>query len=76
MGQTSYSLFLLHFPIWLVVAAAWARLGWTSAPAAVAGLLLAYAGSVAAAFAFHRFVEEPAATLSRRVGRNLTRTPR
>lgn len=76
MGQTSYSLFLLHFPILLVVAAAWARLGWTSAPAAVAGLLLAYAGSVAAAFAFHRFVEEPAATLSRRVGRNQTRTPR
>lgn len=64
MGRTSYSLFLVHFPVLLVVSALWARLGWTSPPAALAGLLVAFIGSVVLAFAFHRYVEKPAAALS------------
>lgn len=66
MGRTSYSLFLVHFPVPLLVSAFWARLRWTSAPAALAGLFLAFTASVAAAFVFHRFVEKPAAALARR----------
>jgi peptidoglycan/LPS O-acetylase OafA/YrhL len=65
IGKTSYSLFLVHFPVLVLVAGAWARLGWTSAPAAVAGLLVAFAGSVVTAFAFYRFVEQPAGALTR-----------
>lgn len=68
MGQVSYSLFLVHFPVLVLVAAVWARLGWSSPPAALAGLLTAFTGSVAASFAFHRYVEQPAALLSRRRG--------
>jgi peptidoglycan/LPS O-acetylase OafA/YrhL len=69
MGKTSYSLFLVHFPVLVLVAGAWARLGWTSPPAAVAGLLTAFAASVAISFAFHRHIEKPAAQLSRRWGK-------
>jgi len=66
LGRVSYSLFLVHFPVLVVVAGLWARLGWTAPGAAVAGLLTAFVGSVALAFAFHRFVEGPAANISRR----------
>ncbi len=68
LGRVSYSLFLVHFPVLVAVAGLWTRLGWTSPRAAVAGLLTAFVGSVALAFAFHRFVEGPAANISRRWG--------
>ena len=68
MGKASYSLFLVHFPVLVLVAGLWARLGWTSPPAAIAGLLTAFAASVATSFAFHRYIEQPAAQLSRRWG--------
>lgn len=68
MGRVSYSLFLVHFPVLALVSSVWARLGWSSPMAAIAGLLTAFAASVAGAFAFHRCVEEPAAALSRRWG--------
>ena len=61
MGKVSYSLFLVHFPVLVLVAGLWARLGWTSPPAAIAGLLTAFIGSLAVSFAFHRFIESPAA---------------
>lgn len=69
MGKASYSLFLVHFPVLVFVAGLWARLGWTSPPAAIAGLLTAFAASVATSFAFHRHIEQPAAQLSRRWGK-------
>ncbi len=68
MGRVSYSLFLVHFPILIIVATIWERLGWTSPATAFAGLLTAFTVSVAAAFAFHHFIELPAAALSRRWG--------
>jgi peptidoglycan/LPS O-acetylase OafA/YrhL len=58
----------VHFPVLVMVAGLWARLGWTSPPAAIAGLLTAFAASVATSFAFHRYIEQPAAQLSRRWG--------
>jgi peptidoglycan/LPS O-acetylase OafA/YrhL len=66
LGQISYSLFLIHFPVLVAVGALWARLGWTAPAAAVAGLLVAFLLSIAAAFAFHRWVEVPASHLTRR----------
>ena len=66
LGQVSYSLFLVHFPVLVAVSAIWARLGWTSPAAAVAGLLAAFLLSIAAAFVFHRWVEVPAGHLTRR----------
>ncbi len=66
LGQISFSLFLIHFPVLVLVGALWARLEWTSPEAAVAGLLTAFAASLFAAWAFHRWVEAPAARLSRR----------
>jgi peptidoglycan/LPS O-acetylase OafA/YrhL len=72
LAQTSYSVFLIHFPVCLVVNAAFSRF----APAApywqAAGMAVAWGASVAAGAAFHRWVEVPlghAVTLAaRRVG--------
>jgi peptidoglycan/LPS O-acetylase OafA/YrhL len=64
----SYSLFLVHFPILIMVATVWQRFGWTSPHAAVAGLLAAVIASVASSFAFHHYIERPATDLSRRWG--------
>ena len=66
LGRVSYSLFLVHFPVLVLVAAVWARLGWTSPWAAVAGLGAAFALSVAAALAFFRWVEAPAGRVAKR----------
>jgi peptidoglycan/LPS O-acetylase OafA/YrhL len=66
MGRASYSLFLVHFPVLIIVSTVWERLGWISPSAAVAGLLVAFTASVAASFAFHHYIELSAAGLSRR----------
>ena len=41
LGKISFSLFLVHFPVLVLVGALWARLGWTAPEMAVAGLLVA-----------------------------------
>lgn len=66
LGRVSYSLFLVHFPVLVLVAAVWARLGWTSPWAAVAGLASAFALSLAVALAFFRWVEAPAGRVAKR----------
>ena len=66
MGQVSYSLFLVHFPVLIAVATVWERLGWTSPAYAVVGLFAAFLASAAAAFAFHRYIEIPVAGLLRK----------
>ncbi len=66
MGKVSYSLFLVHFPVLVLVATVWQRFGWTSPSQAVAGLLTAFLSSVAASFVFHRYIELSAAGLSRK----------
>lgn len=67
LGRISYSLFLIHFPVLVVVASIWERLGWTSPAASWAGLMTAFAGSIAAALGFYRVIEAPSAALSRRL---------
>jgi peptidoglycan/LPS O-acetylase OafA/YrhL len=61
LGDMSYSLFLVHYPVCLVVNAAFGR-WWPADPAAnVIGLLLAWGLSLLAGALFHRHVEKPAA---------------
>jgi peptidoglycan/LPS O-acetylase OafA/YrhL len=66
LGKISYSLFLIHFPVLVVVSAVWARLGWNTPELAVAGLLAAFALSLVSAAGFHRWIETPAARLARK----------
>ena len=65
-GRTSYSLFLVHFPVLLVVATIWTQLHWQSPRQAVAGLAVAFVLSLAVSDLFFRAVEKPADRLSRR----------
>lgn len=58
LGRTSYSLFLVHFPICLVVNAAWMRAGVDDPATAAAGMLSAWAASMLVAVLFHRFIEQ------------------
>lgn len=66
LGQISYSLFLIHFPVLVAVSTLWARWGWTTPTAGVLGLLAAFLLSLLAAFAFHRWVEVPSSHLLRK----------
>ena len=67
-ARTSYSLFLLHFPVLIVIAAVWERYDWDWRGSSTLALVLAYLTSVAVAAAFYRTVEAPAARLARRFG--------
>jgi peptidoglycan/LPS O-acetylase OafA/YrhL len=64
LGRTSYSLFLVHFPVLVVVATIWARAEWVSPEAAMIALVVAYLASLGVAALFYRAVELPAARLS------------
>ena len=66
LGRTSYSLFLVHFPVLLVVATIWTRREWQSPWQAVAGLAVAFALSLAVSDLFFRAIEKPSDRLSRR----------
>lgn len=58
-GRISYSLFLIHFPVLVVVSTAWLRLDMTSPYEATAGLITAIALSIVGAAAYHRWIEAP-----------------
>ncbi|QLQ24234.1 MAG: acyltransferase [Dechloromonas sp.] len=66
LGRISFSLFLVHFPVLVLVGTLWTRFDWTSPAAGVTGLLVAYGLSLLVAELFHRFVEQPAAWIYRR----------
>lgn len=59
LGRTSYALFLIHYPVCLIVNALAARFWPTSTAANLAGLLLAWAGSLLAGRLLYRWVEAP-----------------
>jgi peptidoglycan/LPS O-acetylase OafA/YrhL len=65
LGQSSYALFLLHFPIMLLGNAAFAKAGWSSPQSAMAVLLLCWLASVLLALLFERYVEAPLARWGR-----------
>ena len=60
LGRISYAVFLVHYPLCLVVNAAFERFAPHTPTVQAAGVLLGWAGSVAAGALFHRAVEAPA----------------
>jgi peptidoglycan/LPS O-acetylase OafA/YrhL len=66
LGRTSYSLFLVHYPVLLAVTTVWLTFDWTSRQGAAIGLVVAYLSSLASAELFFRWVEAPTAAWSRR----------
>lgn len=63
MSRTSYSLFLVHFPVLLLANALFTDLGFSGPVAGGIGMLATWAGSLYAAELFHRWIEKPAAGL-------------
>lgn len=69
-AQTSYALFLIHFPVLMLVNALYAQLGSASAATLACVVLGYWLASMALAWAFERYVETPLARwgLPRRSG--------
>jgi peptidoglycan/LPS O-acetylase OafA/YrhL len=63
LGRISYAVFLVHFPVCLVVNAAFTRFVPAVPELQALGVATAWLGSLAAGAAFHRWVEQPLATL-------------
>lgn len=57
LSRISYSVFLVHFSVCLLVNTVFSKLAPTSAPLNLAGMLLAWFLSIAAGHVFHHFVE-------------------
>lgn len=57
LGQTSYALFLVHFPVCLLVSAAFQKFAPPAPLWNALGVLAAWLASNAAALLFHRFIE-------------------
>jgi len=70
LGLTSYSLFLVHFPVLVFVSTILSRLGYTTVTSAVVASVAAYVASLAAAELFYRLVESPAVALATRIWRS------
>ena len=64
LGQISYSVFLVHFPVLLIANGLYVRLGFSSVNSAIFGLILALTASIAAATLFYRWIESPTASRS------------
>jgi len=62
LGQISYSIFLVHFPVLLLVNGLYAKFEFSSPASAIVGLGLALAASIGAATLFYRWIESPAAS--------------
>ncbi len=60
LGQISYSVFLVHFPICLLINALFARFAASDPWVNLAGMCLAWLASLAAGALFFRYVESPA----------------
>lgn len=63
-GRISYAVFLVHFPISLVVNAAFARFASEQAAVQATGMLVAWAASIVVGAAFHRWIELPLGRLT------------
>lgn len=66
LGITSYSLFLVHFPVFVLVVTMWLRFDASSGWSPSIALGVAYLSSLAVADVFYRAVELPAWQLSRK----------
>ena len=70
LGQISYSIFLVHFPVLLLANGLYAQLGFASSGAALLALSLAISASLGLATLFYRWIESPEA--SRRITAGLS----
>lgn len=70
LGRISYAVFLLHFPVCLVINAAFARFAPATALVQGGGVLLAWLASIGAGYLFHRWVEQPMGAWTGRTGRH------
>jgi peptidoglycan/LPS O-acetylase OafA/YrhL len=62
LGQVSYSLFLVHFPIYMLVSALFVKYNLLAGTwSGVIGIVLTWLCSIAAAFLLHRWIEKPVA---------------
>ena len=59
LGGTSYALFLVHFPVYLIVSAVFQHFGLNTPALSVLGLGVTWMSSMLAAHSFHRRVELP-----------------
>jgi peptidoglycan/LPS O-acetylase OafA/YrhL len=59
VGKISYSIFLIHFPVCLLINAAFTRFVSAEPMLQLLGMLLAWGASLAAGAIFHRWVEVP-----------------
>lgn len=60
LGQISYAVFLVHFPVCLLINGIFARLGVVDPWLNLTGMVLAWLASVAVGALFYRFIECPA----------------
>jgi peptidoglycan/LPS O-acetylase OafA/YrhL len=67
LGATSFALFLVHFPVSMLVNAAQDRFNWTSPQDGVMAMAFAWFCSMVLADIFYRFVERSGMALSRRI---------
>ena len=61
LGRISYSVFLVHFPIYLLANTLFTKLGLATPGAAMLGILGAWVASIAGGTLFYRWIESPAA---------------
>jgi peptidoglycan/LPS O-acetylase OafA/YrhL len=62
LGQISYSVFLVHFPVLLIANGLYARFELASTGAALFSLALTWVASILVATLFYRWIESPAAS--------------
>lgn len=67
LGATSFALFLVHFPVSMLVNAAQDRFDWTSPQDGVMAMAFAWFCSMVLADVFYRFIERSGMALSRRI---------
>lgn len=70
LGKISYSVFLIHFPVCLLVNALFSRLAPHSAGLNLLGMLLAWVSSTLAGALFHRYIESRLAAFGKRSHRS------
>lgn len=63
LGRISYAVFLVHFPVYLLVSGLYAASGSRSVAAAVVALAAGWVASIVAGHAFHRLIEVRATRL-------------
>lgn len=61
LGRMSYSVFLIHFPVWLLQNVVFVRMRWVTPVTGLLAMPIAWLLSIGAGWVFHRYVELPSA---------------